>query len=149
MQFRDIRHKFDDKIERNELVLRIQPGEALYLTINAKLPGMTHLTVPVELDMTYRSRFQDAYIPEAYEALILDCLRDEHANFVRDDELEASWQIFTPLLHAIESGEVPCAPYKYGTSGPEGLRDFMGKFGYKPLDLYHRPQAQQDINAKV
>ena len=90
MQFRDIKHKFDDKIERNELVLRIQPGEALYLTINAKLPGMTHLTVPVELDMTHRSRFQDAYIPEAYEALILDCLRDEHANFVRDDELEAS-----------------------------------------------------------
>ena len=149
VQFRDIKHKFDDKIERNELVLRIQPGEALYLTINAKLPGMTHLTVPVELDMTYRSRFHDAYIPEAYEALILDCLRDEHANFVRDDELEASWQIFTPLLHAIESGEVPCAPYKYGTSGPEGLRDFMGKFGYKPLDPHHRPQAHQDINAKV
>lgn len=138
VQFRDIEHKLD-KIERNELVLRIQPGEALYLIINAKLPGMASTTVPVELDLTYRDRFQNAYIPEAYEALILDCLRDEHANFVRDDELVASWSLFTPILSAIEKGEVPCVPYDYGSRGPEQLNDFIGKFGYKHLDNYTWP----------
>lgn len=149
VQFRDVEKKLE-KIERNELVLRIQPNEALYLIINAKLPGMTSMTVPVELDLTYHSRFEHAYIPEAYEALILDCLRDEHANFVRDDELIASWKIFTPLLHAIDRGQVPCVPYPYGSHGPAQLPEFIRKFGYKPIDNYKWPKTSvKDLNSKV
>lgn len=44
-----------------------------------------------ELDLSYHKRFPDAYVPEAYEKLIHDCLIGEHANFVRDDELRESW----------------------------------------------------------
>lgn len=44
-----------------------------------------------ELDLSYHRRFPDAYVPEAYEKLIHDCLRGQHANFVRDDELRESW----------------------------------------------------------
>jgi glucose-6-phosphate 1-dehydrogenase len=41
-------------------------------------------------------------IPEAYEALLLDAFKGDHSNFVRDDELDASWRIFTPLLHYLD-----------------------------------------------
>ncbi|CCV00100.1 unnamed protein product [Malassezia sympodialis ATCC 42132] len=140
VQYRDLEHDIHN-IERNELVIRIQPGEALYFIMNTKVPGHASETVPVELDLTYKHRFQDAYIPEAYEALILDCLRDEHSNFVRDDELEASWSIFTPILHAIDAGELPCEPYKYGSRGPEQLNDFIEKFGYKPKKNYEWPET--------
>ncbi|WFD21253.1 hypothetical protein MCAP1_003514 [Malassezia caprae] len=140
VQFRDLERDIRN-IERNELVIRIQPGEALYFIMNTKVPGHADVTVPVELDLTYKHRFQDAYIPEAYEALILDCLRDEHSNFVRDDELEASWSIFTPILHAIDAGEVPCEPYEYGSRGPEQLNEFIGKFGYKPKKNYEWPET--------
>lgn len=44
-----------------------------------------------ELDLSYHKRFPNAYVPEAYEKLIHDCLLGQHANFVRDDELRESW----------------------------------------------------------
>lgn len=37
-----------------------------------------------------------------YRALILDAFKGDHSNFVRDDELDIAWKIFTPLLHHID-----------------------------------------------
>lgn len=72
-------------------------------------------TVVTELDLTYRRRFSDLKIPEAYESLILDALKGDHSNFVRDDELDASWRIFTPLLHYLdENKEITPMEYPYG-----------------------------------
>lgn len=75
------------------------------MKMNAKLPGFATRAVPVELDLTYKKRFTDAKIPQAYEALILDALKGDHSNFVRDDELDVAWKIFTPLLHWIDGKE--------------------------------------------
>jgi glucose-6-phosphate 1-dehydrogenase len=41
------------------------------------------------------------------------CSGDQQ-HFVRRDELRAAWAIFTPLLHAIDKGEVPVEPYEAG-----------------------------------
>jgi len=72
-------------------------------------------TVGTELDLTYRRRFSDLKIPEAYESLILDALKGDHSNFVRDDELDASWRIFTPLLHYLDGNkEIVPMEYPYG-----------------------------------
>ena len=53
---------------------------------------------PTEMDLTYKRRFTDAKIPEAYEALILDALRGDHSNFVRDDELDVAWKVSSSCL---------------------------------------------------
>jgi glucose-6-phosphate 1-dehydrogenase len=45
-------------------------------------------------------------LPDAYERLIYDVLRGDHNLFVRDDELEAAWKIYTPLLHHLEGNKV-------------------------------------------
>ena len=45
-------------------------------------------------------------------------LRGEQATFVRSDELEAAWSIFTPLLHQIEGERIKPIPYKFGSRGP-------------------------------
>lgn len=72
-------------------------------------------TVVTELDLTYRRRFSDIKIPEAYESLILDALKGDHSNFVRNDELDASWRIFTPLLHYLDTNEeITPMEYPYG-----------------------------------
>jgi glucose-6-phosphate 1-dehydrogenase len=107
IQYKDAIQGIFTDIARNELVLRIQPDEAIYMKMNSKLPGFTTRAVPVELDMTYTKRFTDAKIPQAYEALILDAFKGDHSNFVRDDELDVAWKIFTPILHWIDgkSGE--------------------------------------------
>ena len=104
-------------IPRNELVIRVQPNESVYIKMNSKLPGLSMQTVVTELDLTYRRRFSDLKIPEAYESLILDAFKGDHSNFVRDDELDASWRIFTPLLHYLDSNkEITPMEYPYGQS---------------------------------
>lgn len=104
-------------IPRNELVIRVQPNESVYIKMNSKLPGLSMQTVVTELDLTYRRRFSDLKIPEAYESLILDALKGDHSNFVRDDELDSSWRIFTPLLHYLDDNkEIIPMEYPYGMS---------------------------------
>jgi len=83
--------------------------------MNSKLPGLSMQTVSTELDLTYRRRFSDLKIPEAYESLILDALKGDHSNFVRDDELDASWRVFTPLLHYLDNNtDIMPMEYPYG-----------------------------------
>jgi len=115
IQFKDVTSGIFKDIPRNELVIRIQPNESVYIKMNSKLPGLSMQTVVTELDLTYRRRFSDLKIPEAYESLILDALKGDHSNFVRDDELDASWRIFTPLLHYLDDNkEIVPMGYPYG-----------------------------------
>ncbi|GLB33826.1 putative ZWF1 [Lyophyllum shimeji] len=134
MQFKDVTQGIFKDIARNELVIRIQPSEAVYLKLNAKTPGLYTRAIPTEMDLTYKRRFTESKIPEAYEALILDVLRGDHSNFVRNDELDVAWKIFTPVLHWIDgvAGPPPRPlPYPYGSRGPKELDAFVSKYGFK------------------
>jgi hypothetical protein len=93
IQFKDVTQGIFKDIARNELVIRIQPNEAVYLKLNLKTPGLYTRAVPTEMDLTYKNRFQEVKIPEAYEALILDTLRGDRSNFVRHDELRYAWEV--------------------------------------------------------
>ncbi|KAJ3579589.1 hypothetical protein NPX13_g977 [Xylaria arbuscula] len=135
IQFKDVTSGIFKDIPRNELVMRIQPNESVYIKMNSKLPGLSMQTVVTELDLTYRRRFSDLKIPEAYESLILDAMKGDHSNFVRDDELDASWRIFTPLLHYLDDNkEIVPMEYPYGSRGPAVLDDFTSSYGYKFSD---------------
>ena len=48
----------------NELVVRVQPNEAMYTKTNAKLPGMGQEMDQVVLDITYG--FNDVRLPLAF-----------------------------------------------------------------------------------
>jgi glucose-6-phosphate 1-dehydrogenase len=93
VQYKDVTQGIFKDIARNELVMRIQPSESIYLKFNSKLPGLYCRAVPIEMDLTYKRRFTDSKIPEAYEALILDALNGDKSNFVRNDELNIAWKV--------------------------------------------------------
>ncbi|KAF8450733.1 glucose-6-phosphate 1-dehydrogenase [Boletus edulis BED1] len=132
VQFKDVTDGIFADISRNELVVRIQPSEAVYLKLNTKTPGYSFRAIPTEMDLTYHRRFTDSTIPEAYEVLILDALKGDHSNFVRDDELDVAWKIFTPILHWIDGETAPRPmPYPYGSRGPFELDAFIRRYGYK------------------
>ena len=80
----------------NELVIRLQPNEAIWLKVNTKTPGFAGMnsSQAYELDLTYQNRFGDVKLPKAHTRLILDSLEGEQALFVREDELRESWTIF-------------------------------------------------------
>ena len=63
--------------------VRIQPDEAIYIKIVNKNPGLGLETGVSELDLTYHDRYPSAYIPDAYERLILDAIRGDQQHFVR------------------------------------------------------------------
>jgi glucose-6-phosphate 1-dehydrogenase len=119
-----------ETIPPNELVIRLQPNEAIYLKTNIKSPGLQTIPTQVEMDLSYTTRFPGAHNPDAYTRLILDVLRGKQAGFVRDDELEAAWAIFTPLLHKIDAGHIQPVPYKFGSRGPEESDALLASNGF-------------------
>lgn len=142
LQFKSVPGASKQHIARNELVFLVQPSEAIYLKMNAKFPGLNKDAVVTDLDLSYRRRFSNVTIPQAYESLILDCIKGDHSNFVRDDELDEAWQIFTPLLESIDKGEIPMEEYKYGSRGPVAAEKLIKEKGYERApegELYSWP----------
>lgn len=116
---------------RNELVLRIQPNEAIYMKTNVKAPGFSFEPVQSELEVNYDKRYSEEHNPDAYSRLILDVIHGNQAHFVRDDELIKSWEIFTPILHKIDRGDIKPKTYKVGSRGPDGADEwFSEKSGF-------------------
>lgn len=101
----------------NQLILRIQPQEAISLRFSTKRPGMNYQVQPVSMDFAYDEHF-DAQLPEAYERLLLDVMRGDSTLFTRSDELEAAWRFVTPILEAWESSSSAPEFYPAGTWGP-------------------------------
>mmetsp|Transcript_11402 Transcript_11402/g.18907 ORF Transcript_11402/g.18907 Transcript_11402/m.18907 type:complete len:1073 (-) Transcript_11402:81-3299(-) len=123
---------------RNELVMRLQPNEAVYLKTNVKSPGFAARPIQSELEVNYDTRFfshQSESNPDAYTRLIFDVLRGRHAAFVRDDELRRAWEIFTPLLKRIENENVRPITYTQGGRGPDEADEYVSNY-YKRNEDY-------------
>lgn len=59
LQFRDVAGDiFQQQCKRNELVIRVQPNEAVYTKMMTKKPGMFFNPEESELDLTYGNRYK-------------------------------------------------------------------------------------------
>ena len=94
----------------NQITIRVQPDEAIFLKINSHVPGLELKTDALDLDMSYRGK----QIPEAYETLLLDALEGNYSRRVRADEVDMGWAVFTPLLGYLEEERVVPRGYAYG-----------------------------------
>jgi glucose-6-phosphate 1-dehydrogenase len=115
----------------NELVVRVQPDEAIYLRIISKSPGLTSRLEEARLTLFYRTAWEEAHdIPDAYERLILDVIYGDKSLFIRSDELEVAWDKFTPALHELElSDEYRPVPYVPGSRGPAEADYLAARYG--------------------
>ncbi|CAA2979074.1 glucose-6-phosphate 1-dehydrogenase, chloroplastic-like [Olea europaea subsp. europaea] len=118
----------------NELVLRLQPDEAIYLKINNKVPGLGMRLDRSDLNLFYKTRYTRE-IPDAYERLLLDAIEGERRLFIRSDELDAAWALFTPLLKEIEENKIMPELYPYGSRGPVGAHYLAAKHNVRWGDL--------------
>jgi len=133
VQFKDVPGDIykPGEVQRNELVMRVQPNEAVYMKIMFKKPGMNFDSEETELDLSYNSRYKGVKMPDAYERLILDVFYGSQIHFVRTDELREAWRIFTPLLHRIEGEKPKPINYVYGSRGPQEADALMQAHGFK------------------
>ena len=118
-------------LARDELVIRVQPNEAIYLKLNTKKPGEMGFNIEeTELDLTYGERYKGVKLPDAYERLILDVFIGSKINFVRSDELEEAWRIVDPILNQIQQKRLPLVHYKFGSFGINQAFAVAAKHGY-------------------
>ncbi|KVI04439.1 glucose-6-phosphate dehydrogenase [Cynara cardunculus var. scolymus] len=70
------------------------PDESIYLKINNKIPGLGMRLDRSDLNFLYSTRYLKE-ISDAYEWLLLDTIEGERRLFIRSDELDAAWSIYS------------------------------------------------------
>jgi glucose-6-phosphate 1-dehydrogenase len=117
----------NEPIDPNVLVLRIHPEEGISLMIQTKKPDSKVCLKPALMDFSYRKEL----LMNAYEWVILDLMHGDHMLFVREDEVERTWALLTPVMQRIEStskaGDFP--NYPAGSSGPEQASELIERDG--------------------
>lgn len=124
-----------DDLPHNTLVFNVQPEEGIALTIQAKHPGPKLCMSSLNMEFQYKDVF-GIEPPEAYERLLLDCMLGDQTLFVRHDDMEVAWSLFTPVLHAWaddpSGNRTGCLhPYAAGTWGPSEADALLERVGYQ------------------
>ncbi len=107
----------NEPIEPNRLVLRVHPDEGMSLLLQTKNPGSEICLNPISMDFCY----QRDVLMDAYEWVLLNCMHEDQLLFVREDGVEQTWALLTPVIERLESTTaVDQFPnYAAGSSGPE------------------------------
>jgi glucose-6-phosphate 1-dehydrogenase len=99
-----------DDLPANTLVMHIQPEEGMSLSFQAKRPGSKVCMGTLRMRFRYADVF-GGYLPEAYQRLLLDCMLGDQTLFTRQDDVEVSWRLLEPVLHAW--ADESSMPYEY------------------------------------
>ncbi len=68
----------------------------------------------LNMNFSYKSIFS-AEMPEAYQRLLLDCMVGDQTLFTRQDDVEVSWRLMTPILEAWQRSQ--SQPHQYVAGG--------------------------------
>jgi glucose-6-phosphate 1-dehydrogenase len=113
----------------NQLVIQIQPVEAISLSFGAKVPGPVLRVGAVNMSFEYTKYFgADAYT--GYEVLLYDCMIGDATLFQRADMVEAGWSIVDPVLDVWQALPPRRFPnYPSGTWGPAESDELLARDG--------------------
>ncbi|MDA8091322.1 MAG: glucose-6-phosphate dehydrogenase [Nitrospiraceae bacterium] len=110
--------KPSDRPEPNILVFTVQPDEKISLRFCVKYPYSIDELYLVNMVFGYRDVFKMKN-PDPYERLLLDCVKGDLSLFVRQDSVEAMWEIVDPIISRWESMPPKDFPnYAAGSWGP-------------------------------
>jgi glucose-6-phosphate 1-dehydrogenase len=113
----------------NVLVLNVQPEEGISLTMQAKHPGPKLCMASLDMDFLYSEVFEEQP-GDAYERLLLDAMLGDQTLFVRHDDREVAWSLFTPTLERWEAGGGGAIhPYDPGSWGPAASDALLARDG--------------------
>ncbi|HMH70334.1 MAG TPA: glucose-6-phosphate dehydrogenase [Candidatus Saccharimonadales bacterium] len=98
--------------QSNCLIFRIQPNEGVEIDLNTKKPGYEREFETRKLAFTYP---EDITLPDAYEHVIIDAIRDRKSLFTSSEEVLVSWRILQPLLDAWAMDNAPLKKYPVHT----------------------------------
>jgi glucose-6-phosphate 1-dehydrogenase len=135
IQFRAVPHRSFPREASSDwrpssIIISIQPDECITLRFQAREPGPDVILKPVDMRFNYRESFSGPF-PGAYETLIWDIMQNDATEFMRADQVEASWQILEPVLEAWSESKPEDFPnYAAGSMGPEAADELLAKQGH-------------------
>jgi glucose-6-phosphate 1-dehydrogenase len=125
-----------DELTCNQLIIHVQPEEAMSLSFGAKVPGPVMKIGSVNMNFEYSAYFGGALANTGYEVLIYDCMIGDATLFQRADMVEAGWSIVDPVLDVWKALAPRNFPnYPAGTWGPresDALLEEDGRSWRKP-----------------
>ena len=117
------------EIEPSTLVMRIQPDEGISLEFQTKQPGTKICLNKVLMDFSY----QKAFSLDAYERVLMDCMQGDRMLFVREDGVNLTWSLLSPVIERLEA--VPQSfnfpNYASGSDGPKEAAQLIERDGRK------------------
>ncbi|MCF8564016.1 glucose-6-phosphate dehydrogenase [Alicyclobacillus tolerans] len=130
IQFKDMpKHLYfnsDGNLSPNRLVIRVNPKEGIYFSLNAKRPGTDETVIPIAMEFSQAPENS----PESYERLFYDAMRGDSTFFTRWDEVSLAWKFVDPIIEAYqEQLGVELKFYPAGTSGPEAAHRLLAQDG--------------------
>jgi glucose-6-phosphate 1-dehydrogenase len=111
-----------EELKPNWIVLGIQPQECLRVEMQVKQPGLELLTHTTQLDASYCGL--SSYQLDAYEALLLDVIENDHSLFLRYDEIRLAWEVMDPIIKVWDSERNYIHTYPAGSWGPDDSKLF-------------------------
>ena len=121
----------------NRLSISISPEMDICLRFQSKRPGQSMILNPVDMVFNYEDAY-DGEEPEAYETLLYDVMEGDATLFMRDDQVEAAWEIVTPIMEVWDARKPMDFPnYSPDSWGPEDAEALIARDGdnwiLKPL----------------
>ncbi|KAK3258271.1 hypothetical protein CYMTET_32677, partial [Cymbomonas tetramitiformis] len=112
----------------NELVVRMQPTEEMYLKMTIKKPGLGMEIVPTEMEyqeswnVHQQNQHERNRAPRrAYERLLMNCLQGDQGRYVHKEELLEMYKIMDPINKMVDENKLPLHSYPYGFPCPTVL----------------------------
>ena len=121
----------------NRLLIQIQPSEGIHLSFLSKVPDSDMDLRSSSLSFSFKEHFPQR-LPESYERLLLDALNGDSSFFLRNDEVEAAWEVVDPFQLAqaeLAASGTPVATYELGDWGPDASNQWMATQGKSWFDL--------------
>lgn len=119
------------EVEPDILVIKIQPTEGVFLRFNIKKPGDSEEIVTTSMDFCQScSDVNRINTPEAYERLLMACVKGEASWFSKWEQIETSWQYIASLKERYLASKLPLATYPSDGDGPSEADALLAKHGH-------------------
>ncbi|MBI4094565.1 MAG: glucose-6-phosphate dehydrogenase, partial [Candidatus Liptonbacteria bacterium] len=83
---------------KNRLVIHLSGREGITVQFWSKKPGITMDLEERSLDFFFKGADEDRPYAEAYEKLLVDCIRGDQTLFVSGGEVSAMWKFIDPIV---------------------------------------------------
>mmetsp|Transcript_906 Transcript_906/g.1175 ORF Transcript_906/g.1175 Transcript_906/m.1175 type:complete len:568 (+) Transcript_906:131-1834(+) len=114
---------------RNEIVIRVQPNEDVYVKVVTGASGSMVMETKLDFLANDPSEKKHAFTRSPYERLLADVVRGNRDAFIDAKVLKQRWKLFSDLVTEID-GVHDFIPYKLGSRGPVESDQLMKAVGF-------------------